>query len=382
MRIYLVGGAVRDELMGRGRCDKDYAVIGADEDRFMRQFPDAKKVGRRKCVFLLNGDEYTLSPFDTIEEDLLRRDLTVNAFAKDMEGHIIGHPSAFEDLKNKRLRPVAAENFVNDPLRVFRAARFAAELPEFQADALLLQIMTSVSRKGLLAGIAAERVGNEVRKACGSPWPSRFFTILQEADALTPWFEELAISDEIPAGPVPYHEGCVFRHLMEVADYLKGDALSVWMAICHDLGKTATEKEKWPAHHRHGDMGESMARRMGIRLRMPQRFIRAGAAASRWHMTAGRYDTLRVGTRVDLLFLLHRMKLIHEMFRLVQADKGMDFSMTVKRDLEILLAVRLPQQYKGLGAKSGRQLHRLRCRELKAATEEGACVVRDQLTLK
>ncbi|MFZ5569032.1 MAG: HD domain-containing protein [Thermodesulfobacteriota bacterium] len=370
MRIYLVGGAVRDELMGRDRHDRDYTVIGTDENSFMQLFPSAKKIGNRQNVYLYKGDEYTLSHFDSIEADLLSRDLTVNAFAKDAEGRIFGHPRAFEDLRHKRLYPVAEKNFFSDPLRVLRAARFTAQFPEFQPDPSLLRVMGNVARQGLLGHIAAERVGNEVRKMCDSPRPSRFFEILRETFALSPWFDEIAQAVDVPAGPHPFHEGSVFEHLLEVADLLQGEPLAVWMAICHDLGKTVTPKEKWPTHHRHELLGEVVARNLGARLRLPLRFIHAGAAASRWHMMAGRYDTAREGTKVNLLLKLHRMKLVHEMFLLAQADNGTDFSSQVKRDLRALLAVHLPRQYMGLGPKSGEALHRLRCQELAKISRE------------
>ena len=116
MKIYLVGGAVRDELLGRPIKDKDYVVIGGDEAALSRQLPGLKCVGSRHRVYLYRGAEYTLSEADTIEADLLRRDLTINAVAKGPDGGLIGAPGALEDLRNQVLRPVAEHNFFDDPL--------------------------------------------------------------------------------------------------------------------------------------------------------------------------------------------------------------------------------------------------------------------------
>lgn len=380
MHIYLVGGAVRDELMGRTASDRDFAVIGATEEMFVRRFPSAKKVGNRKCIYILDGDEYSLSPFGTIQEDLVCRDLTVNAFARDMQGHVIAHPNAFADLENRLLRPVAEENFMKDPLRVIRAARFAAQFSEFQPDPSLLAVMHHVARKGLLVSIAAERVGNEVRKACGSSWPSRFFRMLLQADALLPWLAEIALSKDIPAGPLSYHDGSVFDHLLTTADALKGESLLVWMAVCHDIGKTVTEREKWPAHHRHDLLGQVLAEKVGMRLRLPRRFISAGAAAARWHMTAARYNELRTGTKVELLITLHRLNIVREMFKLVKADKGPDFLVQAERDLNLVLKVRLPERNQGLGQKSGELIHQLRCQELTGTHQKEDLSLSNQTT--
>ncbi len=370
MQIFLVGGSVRDELMGRTGQDRDFVVIGASEEMFLQRFPLAKKVGNRKYVYLLGRDEYSLSSADTIEEDLMGRDLTINALARDMDGHIFAHPKAFEDLKNRLLRPISQANFMNDPLRVFRAARLASQLPDFQADPSLFESMTSVVRKGLLANVAAERVGNEVRKACAGARPGRFFRILEQAEALSPWLDEIHLSKSVPAGPPPYHLGSVFDHLLALADALKGEALTVWMAVCHDLGKIATNPGQCPAHNGPAGPGATPAETIGKRLRLPQRFIRAGIAAARWHTTAARYAELRPGTKVRLLMNLHRIGLIREIFNLVKADSGYDHLLQIEQDLKRILSVRLPELNQGLGPESGILLHQLRCRQLNAVLQK------------
>jgi tRNA nucleotidyltransferase (CCA-adding enzyme) len=151
---------------------------------------------------------------------------------------------------------------------------------------------------------------------------------------------------------------------MTVMDRLAGAPLSVWMGFCHDIGKTATAPEDLPRHHGHEHAGERLAQALGRRLRLPLRFIRAGAAAARWHMVAGRYHELRAGTRVDLLVQLKGLKLIPAMMALVAADKpGLDVA-RMADDLETILAVRLPSREMGQGSRSGALLRQRRCQAL------------------
>ncbi|MEJ2638330.1 MAG: HD domain-containing protein [Desulfosarcinaceae bacterium] len=364
MEIYLVGGAVRDEVLGRPVKDKDYVVIGGDEAALRRRLPGVKCVGRRHKVYLHRGAEYTLSEAEAIETDLLGRDLTINALAKGPDGELIGAPDAFEDLQNRVLRPVAEENFFQDPLRVVRAARFSALLPDFRIDDSLRRAMRAVAAAGRLAEVSAERVGNEVRAALAAPQPANFLHLLFETQALDPWFAEWQQADQIPAGPPAVHQDSVLVHTLRVMDRLAGAPLAVWMGFCHDIGKTATAPERLPSHHGHEHVGEHLARNLGHRLRLPQRFIRAGAAAARWHMIAGRYEELRAGTRVDLLVRLNGLSLVPEMMALTAADKpGLDVA-RMGADLKAILAVRLPPREMGQGASSGKRLRQRRCQAL------------------
>jgi tRNA nucleotidyltransferase (CCA-adding enzyme) len=371
VEIYLVGGAVRDEVLGHPIKDRDYVVIGGDESALRRRLPGVKSVGRRHKVYLHRRAEYTLSDAETIESDLLGRDLTINAVAKGPDGGLKGAPGAFEDLQNRVLRPVAEENFFKDPLRVVRAARFSALFPDFHIDASLRRSMRAVAAKGRLAEVSAERVGNEVLAALAAPRPSNFLRLLCETRALAPWFAEWQAADRIPAGPPAFHQDSVLDHTLTVMDRLVGTPLAVWMGFCHDIGKTATAPEHLPSHHGHEHVGERLAQELGGRLRLPQRFIRAGAAAARWHMVAGRYPELRAGTRVDLLVQLNGLKLVPEMMALVTADKpGLDMA-CMAADLKTILAVRLAPQEMGQGAKSGGRLRQRRCQAL--ANRSAAC---------
>ena len=366
MQIYLVGGAVRDQLLGRAIKDKDYVVIGGDEAALRRHLPGVKCVGRRHRVYLHRGAEYTLSTAPTIEADLLGRDLTINALAKGPDGRLVGAANALEDLRSGVLRPVALENFFNDPLRVVRAARFSALLPDFTLDAALIKAMQAVGATGRLGEVSAERVGNEVQAAMAAPVPGNFLRLLADTEALMPWFKEWHAADGIPAGPPAFHEGSLLDHTLAVMNRLAGNALAVWMGLCHDLGKTVIDTDHLARHLGHEHRGARMASALGERLRLPQRFIRAGAAAARWHMTVGRYAQLRSGTKVDLLLNLRRLRLVSEMAALAAADKpGVDVG-RMAVDLENILAVRLPAEAMGKGGRSGELLRQRRCQALAA----------------
>lgn len=366
MKRYLVGGALRDNLLGREVHDRDFVIIGASEEEFQKRYSGAKRIGNKDSVYIYKGDEYTVSSLPDIHADLLRRDLTINAFAKDEDnGSLVSHPDAFGDLEKKILKPISEENFLRDPLRVFRAARFAAEFPDFQVHPELIRVMTQVGRGGLIAQISAERVGNEVIKACSALSPGRFLLLLSEAGALTPWFHEFEGTEKIPAGPAPYHKESVLEHTAEIMDRLTGSALRVWMGLCHDVGKVCTPSELLPAHHGHDERGEKLAGDLGKRLKLPNKLIKAGGVSAGKHMVAARYNELKTGTKVRLLLLLRRAGIAEEMFELVDADKGKNFLEEANEDTRQILSVRLPEGFKGLGPESGEKLFQLQCQKLK-----------------
>ena len=247
--VYLVGGAVRDRLLGRTPREYDFA-FDADEATFLQRNPEARKVGKSVSVFLLRGQEFM--PLEgTLEEDMRRRDLTINALAEDRDGNLLGHPDALSDLREGILRPASPTSFRDEPVRVFRLARMACELPSFTVHPEAVAQMRAVAGEGLLGRIPAERVGRELMKALASPKPSRWLSVLAEGNCLSPWFRELETSMDIPAGPVAYHSGSVMAHLMDVMDAVAGDPLCVWMALCHDLGKIGTDPALLPHHYGH-----------------------------------------------------------------------------------------------------------------------------------
>lgn len=209
MEVYLVGGAVRDELLGRAAAERDWVVVGSTAADLLAA--GYRQVGRDFPVFLHpeTGDEYALArterktgpghqgfevhadPSVTLEEDLVRRDLTINAMARSTDGRLIDPFGGRADLDARLLRHVSAA-FEEDPLRVFRVARFAARLPEFRIAAETMALMTAMARRGALAELSAERVWIELAKALEGPAPERFVSVLAACAALEPWFREFA----------------------------------------------------------------------------------------------------------------------------------------------------------------------------------------------
>ena len=431
MRILLVGGAVRNLLLGKPVADKDYLVLDADEAELLRAFPEARKAGREFTAYLVGNNEYSLprpgpapvgatapapseaskkglvdttdanqdDPLDHIlDADLMGRDLTINAMALEAPlpgqpvtpGLMLLHPQALPDLMQGVLRPASSSAMNDDPARVFRAARFYAQLPDFTPHKELVTAMRRCARRGLLDGLPPERVGRELRKALTAPRPGNFLRLLDAANCLRPWFRELAGASRVPAGPLPYHDTDVLSHTAQVMDRLaleqqaraaggpslwdeESAALAVWMGLTHDLGKSITDQAIWPHHYEHEHHGEPLARNLGERLRLPVKFIRAGAEAAKLHMKAGHYAILRPGTRVDLLERLHRADLMDQMFALARADSSEDqdnAEALAKADLTRMLGVRLDPEDQDLGSASGERLRNLRCQALANAADD------------
>lgn len=367
-------------LLGKQPADEDYLVLGADRAALLRRFPLAREVGAGEPSYLVAGRELALprGPGSAagrwdVDADLAARDLTINALALDDDGELYAHPQALEDLRAGILRPAAPGALTADPARVLRAARFAAELPEFTIAPELAQAMIQAADDDLIRTLPCERVAKETLKALAAPRPSKFLDLLDATDNLRPWFVELAAARRIPAGPAPYHTGDLLRHLGRVLDHMAalrpGDSLAGWMALCHDLGKTATDPAGWPAHHNHDNLGRELAERLGRRLGLPRRYLRAGMAAAGLHMLAARYDRLRPGTRVDLLQQLHQLDLLERIFALILADRpeaGLtpdegQLLAAAQADMRRMRAVRLPAAQRNQGASSGRRLRELRC---------------------
>lgn len=374
MRIYLVGGALRDLVLKRPAREFDYAYFGSQEE-FLRMFPSAQPAGKDFPIYIVRGREFAPGRGPDILGDLERRDLTINALALDLTagpdiGNLFAHPLALEDIRNKILRPASATALADDPVRVFRVARFAARLPEFSASEELLEAMRDVAASGVLGAQTAERVGAELLKALATPAPGRFFELLATTGALKPWFVELAAAAAIPAGPVEHHAADVLSHTLEVMNRLAGDPLRTYMGLCHDLGKIATDTALWPHHYGHEQRGGPLAEGLGLRLKLSLRYVKAGALAARLHMQAGRYAELRPGTRVDLLDALYTTRMVDEMFDLAAADHGVSFHAQAQADLERLLSVKLPHADQNLGPDSGRRLRELRAQAVSGWASE------------
>lgn len=363
MKFYLVGGAVRDMLLGISPKEYDFVFDGT-VDEFISRNPRARKAGNDFNICILNGIEYAPIRGTSIQQDLQFRDVTINALALDECGQLYFLPRTLSDLERKILRPASDTAFIKDPLRVFRVARFAAEYSDFTVHPDAIRQMRIVSESGLLQSLTAERVALELMKALHAAQPGRFLEVLNEADCLGPWFLELSRMSTIPAGPVEYHLSDCLAHTVNAVNKCVPDSVACYMALCHDLGKQETPEGLLPRHIGHEKRGEALARQLGERLKLPKRLIKAGALAARQHMKGGDYPSLRAGTKVDLLLSLHKLELMEPFFEMVKADSGKDHFLSAKQDLDVVLSVSLPLEKQNLGEESGIFLRQLRCMKL------------------
>lgn len=388
MRLYAAGGIIRDLLLGRTVQDADF-VFDLPEDEFLQRNPDARKTKSGPFpVYFLGGQEYTpLNPPALQEKtslspqkaNLLGRDFTINALLLSDCGILYTLPNTLADLRAGIIRPASDASLAHDPVRAYRAARFYAVLSGFSLHEETVSAMRTL-READLQTIAAEQVAKETLKALAGCRPGNFLRGLALGQCLLPWFVEYAEADAVVAGPPGRHSGSVLEHTAEVMDTVAQEAgalgvkersLAVWMALCHDIGKTATPKEVLPRHLGHEERGVAMAQSLGLRLKMPMRYVRAGMLAAGKHMTGGRYAELRPGTRVDLLTLLHAADMVRPFSLLCAADtQNSRLPDLIHQDLARILAVRLPENWRNCGEQSGRQLRELRCAALRKAPQE------------
>ncbi|MDZ7760212.1 MAG: tRNA nucleotidyltransferase [Desulfovermiculus sp.] len=355
MDIFCVGGSVRDFLLGRPAGDTDYTVLGCTDTEFQRAFPRARKVGRTHPVYLFKGRQYTVSPALSIDRDLHNRDLTVNALAIDPLGYLYAHPQALSDLVHRILRPVAEQNFFDDPLRVVRAARFKAGLPGFRLLPGLHHLLRRVASSGLLDQVAAERVGREVHLACQSAQPGHFVRVLAASSTLGPWLVELERTD--------------WKATAKIMDRVAGKEQRVWMALVHactDPGAGC------PVVLKPDVAAGSVASEMGRRLCLPKQMIGAGRLAATWQQAASRYPALEASLRVRLLMEVHTHRIMDAFWTLITAITGEDLIDQTHSDLQTILNIHLPPAWQGLGRRSGEYLHYLRCRALEGKETRGA----------
>ncbi len=361
LEYFIAGGSVRDILLGREVKDVD-CVFGGSAENFLHRFPQARNTGSHPDIWIAGGCEFTALD-GGIGGDLERRDLTINACIIDRNGRFHAHPRFAEDLRERRLRLVSRRVLEDDPLRVFRVARFAAALPDFSVAGETLDMMRdfSLTHQKELAELPRERMMHELMRVLESPRPSNFLRVLHNAGSLSPWFREFAGASSIPAGPLPWHDNSVLEHTLEVMDKCSGHPFAVWMAICHDLGKMRTDPAILPHHFGHEKIGGGMARQLGERLGMPNKYIRAGVVGTLCHMKGGMYGTLRSGTRRDMLFMIKNAGIFHDFWILAGADGNIDWEPAASRDLDAMDSVRLPEEWRGRGPLSGQHLRNLQC---------------------
>ena len=291
-KIYLVGGAVRDTLLGVQPKERDWVVVGSTTDEMLDK--GFKQVGASFPVFLhpKNAEEYALArtekkqghgyhgfnvdfhPGVTLEEDLQRRDLTINAIARDEDGSLVDPYGGQQDLEQKILRHVS-DAFVEDPLRVLRVARFAARFAGFgfRVHESTMALMQEITRSGELQHLAAERIWREVELAMKTEKPSVFVSVLRECGALEVLLPEVNRLFGVPQ-PEKYHpEVDTGIHLLMAldvaADISKGAANVVFAVLLHDLGKGITPQQEWPSHRGHEAGGLPLVDDVCGRFRVP-----------------------------------------------------------------------------------------------------------------
>jgi tRNA nucleotidyltransferase (CCA-adding enzyme) len=323
MQVYLVGGAVRDRLLGRAVKERDWVVVGATPEELERQ--GFIPVGRDFPVFLhpKTKEEHALarlerkvgpgyrgfatefSPTVTLEDDLRRRDLTINAMAEDAAGNIIDPYHGRRDLEARRLRHVSAA-FAEDPVRILRVARFAARYAAlgFEVAEETLALMRRMVDEGEADALVAERVWTETEKALAEPNPEVFITVLRACGALRVVYPEIDALFGVPQ-PQQWHPevdtGVHQLMALRAAVKLGGGVAVRFAVLMHDLGKGVTPPELLPAHHGHEDAGVALVEKLCARVRVPNQLRELAVIAARYHTHVHRALELRPETVLKTL---------------------------------------------------------------------------------
>lgn len=323
MKIYLVGGAVRDALLDYPVIERDWVVVGARPEDLLKQ--GYQQVGKDFPVFLhpKTKDEYALArterkqghgytgfavhydPDVTLEEDLMRRDLTVNAMAQDDDGTIVDPYGGQRDLENKVLRHVS-HAFVEDPLRVLRIARFAARYSHlgFTVAAETLALMADIVTQGELQHLPAERIWLELDRSLGERNPEVFIEVLRSCGALQALLPEVDALFGVPQTAKHHPEIDSGIHtLMALQQAVKlTDARDVRFAVLlHDLGKGTTPRSEWPRHIAHEKRGVKLVQASCKRLKAPNQYRDLALKACEYHLHCHRAQELRGKTLLKLL---------------------------------------------------------------------------------
>ena len=330
MEIYLVGGAVRDKLLGFPVIEKDWVVIGETPESMVKQ--GFRPVGKDFPVFLhpQTNDEYALarterktapgykgfivhaSPEVSLEQDLIRRDLTINAIAMSQQGQLIDPYGGQKDLKNRIFRHISPA-FSEDPVRILRVARFSARYGHlgFKLAEETRELMQSMVTAGEADYLVPERVWAELFKVLKEQTPSAFFYTLKHCTALEKIFPEINSLFGVPQ-PAQHHPeidtGLHSMLCLEQAVILSTSPEVRFAALVHDLGKGITPKELWPHHYGHETNGLSVLEKLCARLRVPNAFKALAMHVMQYHTHCHRVSDLRASTLTDMLAVLSAFK--------------------------------------------------------------------------
>lgn len=323
MQVFLVGGAVRDTLLNLPVKEKDWVVIGTTPQNLISQ--GYTQVGNDFPVFLhpKSKEEYALARTErktgrgyggficdfnkdiTLEQDLLRRDLTINAIAMDNAHNLIDPYGGINDLKNRILRNVSPA-FKEDPLRVLRVARFAAKFHHlnFVIAPETLELMQEIVNAGELNHLTPERVWKETQKALATENPQVFFEVLKCCGALTILFPEIDNLFGVPQ-PEKWHpeidSGIHTLLALKQSAMLTGDLIVRFSVLCHDLGKGVTPKEQWPHHKNHGEKGIPLVKNLCTRLKIPNQYQKIATIMCRYHDEVHHINELPASSLVNIL---------------------------------------------------------------------------------
>ena len=338
---YLVGGAVRDKFRGVEAHDKDYCVTGVDEKIFVAAFPKAAKFGKSFPVYAVEidgkfcevafartekkigtgyrGFEISFSPSVTIEQDLFRRDTTINAMAIELlSGKLVDPFGGREDVLNKKIRAVS-KHFTDDPVRALRAARQAAQF-NFEICAETIAAMKLCGEE--LAHEPTERIFDELETALKTDRPSIFFRSLERAELLEIIFPEIfQLRGKIQ--PTHFHpEGDAYEHTLKIVDEVAAvnpKPMVRFAALMHDIGKGTTPPEMLPHHYKHEKRGLEVLEQMNRRMTLPNEWKKSAAFVIREHMRAPRLS--KPGKIVELLMKLNGLKLgVKDFCDIIRAD--------------------------------------------------------------
>ncbi len=323
MQIYKVGGAVRDRLLGRKVTDIDWLVVGASAEEMLAQ--GYRPVGDDFPVFLhpRTQEEYALarterksgrgyggftfyaSPDVTLEEDLTRRDLTINAMAEDEAGNVLDPYGGQRDLEARVLRHVSPA-FAEDPLRVLRVARFAARYAPlgFQVADETMALMRSLSESGELSALTPERSWKEISRALMEERPDVFIQVLYDCGALQAMLPEVHALFGVPQPEAHHPEIDTGAHVLSVLRQCAehGQPLTVrWACLLHDLGKGLTPEEEWPRHIAHEHRGVKLIRAVNERCKAPRDCQELAVLVGEYHTHGHRALELKASTLLELL---------------------------------------------------------------------------------
>jgi tRNA nucleotidyltransferase (CCA-adding enzyme) len=323
MQVYLVGGAVRDALLGLAVKERDWVVVGGTRDELLRL--KYREVGRDFPVFLHpdTHEEYALArlerkvtpgyrgfavefgPEVTLDEDLARRDLTINAIAQSADGTLIDPHRGKHDLDARVLRHISPA-FIEDPVRVLRVARFAARFAPlgFRVAPETLELMRAMVERREIDSLVPERVWQETEKALREPMAGEFFRVLRECGALRPIYPELDALFGVPQ-PAQWHPeidtGVHTLMVLDQAALLSPEPKVRFAALVHDLGKGTTPREEWPSHRGHEERSVSLIEALAERLRLPGEYRDLSIIVARYHGIVHRAFELRANTVLEFM---------------------------------------------------------------------------------